>query len=207
MSAPEIAVFVVDDDADVLEGLAVLLATAGHHVVSCGSGAELLQRLSPESAGCILLDLRMPGMNGLEVQRELARRGLGLPVVFLSGHGDIPIAVQAVRAGAIDFLEKPVRERPLLAAVEAALQTDRERRALEAERREMRNLLASLSPRESQVADLLLAGRRTSEIAANLGLSSRTVEMHRARLLRRLGARTSAEAVRIVQRARAILET
>ncbi|HSM50961.1 MAG TPA: response regulator [Thermoanaerobaculia bacterium] len=205
MSAPENTVFVVDDDADVLEGLAVLLATAGHHVVTCGSGAQLLARLAGETAGCILLDLRMPGMNGLEVQRELARRGLGQPVVFLSGHGDIPVAVQAVRAGAIDFLEKPVRERPLLAAVEKALDADRERRARERDRREMRDLLASLSPRETQVADLLQAGRRTPEIAATLGLSRRTVEMHRARLLRRLGARTSAEAVRIVQRARAII--
>lgn len=195
-------VFVVDDDPDVLDGLSLLLRSAGFSALPFAGGAKLLSELSPEAAGCILLDLRMPGMSGLEVQRELTRRGMNQPVIFLSGHGDIPVAVQAVLAGARTFLEKPVRDQQLLAAVAEAISADRDRRERERGQRATRELLESLSPREAQVADLLLAGLRTPAIALRLGLSRRTVEMHRARLLKRLGAKTSAEAARIVQGAR-----
>ena len=125
-----------------------------------------------------------------------------MPVVFLSGHGDIPIAVEAIRAGAMDFLEKPVRDKQLFASVERALQEDRRRQTETADRSKARGLLDSLSPRETEVADLIIEGLKTAEIAERLDLSPRTVEMHRARLLRRLGARTSAEAVRIIEEAR-----
>ena len=199
-------VFVVDDDVDVVDALAMLLRSSGHSVVTCLSGSELLERIVPEAPGCVLLDLRMPDMGGLEVQRRLSARELRQPVVFLSGHGDIPVALRAVRAGALDFLEKPVRDRQLLAAVEGALAVDRERRAERAEIAATRALLESLSPREAEVADRVLAGLRTQEIAADLKLSRRTVEMHRARLLKRIGAKTSAEAARIVQRARDVSE-
>jgi two-component system, LuxR family, response regulator FixJ len=114
-------IWVVDDEPDVLDALALLLRSADYTAILCRSGAELLERLDEEAAGCILLDLRMPGMGGFEVQRELARRGCRLPVVFLSGHGDIPIAVQAITAGALDFLEKPVRHQKLFEVVERAL--------------------------------------------------------------------------------------
>ncbi len=201
-AASDAVVFVVDDDADVRDGLSMLLRSSGYAVVPCASGGELLERLGPASAACILLDLRMPGMSGLEVQRELCQRGLPQPVVFLSGHGDIPVAVQTVLAGALDFLEKPVRERQLLAAVAQALAVGEERRERERARQATRALLAALSPREAEVADLLLAGLRTPAIATRLGLSRHTVEMHRARLLKRLGAKTSAEAARILQGAR-----
>ena len=202
MPAPEPAVYLVDDDPDVLEALALLLSASGYATVACASGAELLERLEPDAPGCVLLDLRMPGMSGLDVQRELARRRLDQPGGLSLRHGDIPVAVQAVLAGALDFLEKPIRDRQLLERVERALAVDRERREEARVRRSTRELLESLSPREAEVADLVLAGLRTREIAARLGLSARTVEMHRARLLKRLGARNSAEAAQIVQRAR-----
>jgi RNA polymerase sigma factor (sigma-70 family) len=196
------AVWVVDDEPDVLDALALLLRSADYEVVACRGGRELLDRLDEEATGCILLDLRMSDMGGLEVQRELTRRGCRRPVIFLSGHGDIPIAVEAIRAGALDFLEKPVRDRQLFASVDRALDEDRRRQTAAAVRREARELLDSLSPREAQVANLILEGLKTADIAKRLELSPRTVEMHRARLLRRLGARTSAEAVRILEGAR-----
>lgn len=198
-------IWVVDDEPDVLDALTMLLRSADYTVVPCRSGRELLDRLDEETTGCILLDLRMPGMGGFEVQRELARRASRLPVVFLSGHGDIPIAVRAIQAGALDFLEKPVRDIQLFAVVERALEEDRRRQAAAASQREALELLDSLSPREAQVADLILEGLRTAAMAERLGLSPRTVEMHRARLLRRLGARTSAEAVTIIEAARTLV--
>ena len=200
-------IWVVDDEPDVLDALAMLLRSADYAVVPCRGGRDLLDRLDEGATGCILLDLRMPGMGGFEVQRELTRRGCRLPVIFLSGHGDIPIAVEAIRAGALDFLEKPVRDRQLFASVERALDEDRRRKAAAAVRGEARDLLDSLSPREAEVADLILDGLKTADIAERLGLSPRTVEMHRARLLRRLGARTSAEAVKIIEAARALAES
>lgn len=202
MTTQRPAVWVVDDEPDVLDALALLLRSADYEVVACRGGRELLDRLDEKAAGCILLDLRMPGMGGLEVQRELTRRGCRRPVIFLSGHGDIPIAVEAIRAGALDFLEKPVRDRQLFASVDRALDEDRRRQTAAAVRREARELLDSLSPREAQVANLILEGLKTADIAKRLELSPRTVEMHRARLLRRLGARTSAEAVKILEGAR-----
>lgn len=195
-------VWVVDDDPDVRDAVAMLLRAARRRAEPCASGEELLARLTPAARGCVLLDVRMGGMSGIEVQREMARRGLRQPIVFLSGHGDIPMAVRAVRAGALDFLEKPAAEGPLLQAVTRALAADRAHRR-EAERRAaLRATVAALSPREAEVADLLIAGLRNPEIARRLGLSERTVEMHRARLLRRLGARTTAEAVHLVLRSR-----
>jgi FixJ family two-component response regulator len=196
------AVWVVDDDADVRDALTLLLGSHRFPVEPCASGEELLSRLKSDTRGCVLLDVRMPGLSGLEVQQEMVRRGLAQPVVFLSGHGDIPMVVRVVRAGALDFLEKPVGERALVAAVERALAADRERRRAADKAARLRALVESLSPREAEVADLLNQGFRNPEIAERLGLSQRTVEMHRARLLRRLGARTTAEAVRILQYAR-----
>jgi FixJ family two-component response regulator len=205
MTADSPRIWLVDDEPDVLDALSLLIRSAEYTVVPCRSGGELLERLDDEGTGCILLDLRMPGMGGFEVQRELARRGCRLPLVFLSGHGDIPIAVQAIQAGALDFLEKPVRDLKLFEVLERALEEDRRRQAAERARQEARRLLDSLSPREAEVADLMLEGLRTADMAARLGLSPRTVEMHRARLLRRLGARTSVEAVRIIGAAREIV--
>lgn len=202
MTANNPRIWVVDDEPDVLDALTLLIRSADYSVIPCRSGGELLDSLDEDGTGCILLDLRMAGMGGFEVQRELARRGCRHPVVFLSGHGDIPIAVQAIQAGALDFLEKPVRDSKLFEVLERAFEEDRRRQAAEDARRKARELLDALSPREAEVADLMLEGLRTADMAARLGLSPRTVEMHRARLLRRLGGRTSVEAVRILKEAR-----
>lgn len=205
MNVRDADVWIVDDEPDVVDALALLLRSGGYSVVRCQSGRELLDQLDVDALACIVLDMRMPEMSGFEVQRELQRRGYQQPVVFLSGHGDIPMAVQAMRAGALEFLEKPVRGAELFAAVDRGLEVARSRHRENEQRRAARELLESLSQRENDVADLLRAGLRSREIAERLELSPRTVEMHRARLLKRVGARTAAEAVRIIQGARALL--
>jgi len=192
-------VWIVDDDADVLQALDLQLSTAGFTTIPCRSGTELLAGLDAERPGCILLDLRMPGMNGIDVQRELGRRGDPHPIVFLTGHGDVPMAVMALKAGALDFLEKPVHRERLLAALEGALARDRELREERARTGHLRELARSLTPRESEVGALLLEGLRTAEIAERLQLSRRTAEMHRARLFKRIGARTTGDAAGILQ--------
>lgn len=206
MNTKSECVWVVDDEPEVVAALAFLLRSARYTVVQCQSGADLLERLDDERVGCILLDLRMPEMDGFAVQRELARRGSRQPVVFLSGHGDIQIAMQAVQGGAIDFLEKPVHDAQLFAAVDRALEEDRLRCADQNAQREAKGLLESLSAREAQVANLMVAGLTTREIAERFDLSPRTVEMHRARLLRRLGARNAVDAVRILKEARHLVD-
>ncbi len=198
MTTAEPTVWVVDDDGDVRGAVGMLLSSAGLSFETCSDGAELLARLSPDTPGCVLLDLRMPRMSGLEVQHELLERGLLQPVVFLSGHGDIPIAMRAVRAGALDFLEKPFRDKQLLEAIERALAEDRQRRAEREALAQARARVASLTPREADVANLLVEGLTSTEIAERLNLSRHTVDMHRLRLRRRLGATTSGDVVRIV---------
>ncbi len=198
MASAEPTVWVVDDDGDVRGAVGMLLSSAGLSFETCSDGAELLARLSPDTPGCVLLDLRMPRMSGLEVQHELLERGLLQPVVFLSGHGDIPIAMRAVRAGALDFLEKPFRDKQLLEAIERALAVDRQRRAEREALAQARARVASLTPREADVANLLVEGLTSTEIAERLNLSRHTVDMHRLRLRRRLGATTSGDVVRIV---------
>lgn len=191
-------VWIVEDDADVLQALDLQLQTAGFSTTPCRSGPELLDRIEDTRAGCILLDLRMPGMSGIDVQRELNRRGVPQPVVFLTGHGDVPMAVMALKAGAVDFLEKPARLERLLEALEHALSLDHELRKTRSQTEHLRVLRQSLTRRESEVATLLLDGLRTAEIAERLELSRRTAEMHRARLFKRIGARTTADAARIL---------
>src|SRR5512137_1642485 len=171
MPGAEPTVWVVDDDADVRGAVGMLLSSAGLSVKTCSDGEELLARLSPDAPGCVLLDLRMPRMSGLEVQRELLDRGLLQPVVFLSGHGDIPIAMRAVQAGALDFLEKPFRDEQLLEAIDRAFAVDRERRAEREARAQARARLAALTPREAAVANLIVEGLTSSEIAERLKLS------------------------------------
>jgi FixJ family two-component response regulator len=201
--AAEATVWVVDDDAEIRGAIALLLSSAGRRVETCPGGEELLARLSPETPGCVLLDLRMPRLSGLEVQRELLARGLLQPVVFVSGQGDIPIAMRAVQAGALDFLEKPFREAQLLAAIERALDVDRKRRAERDERARAHARLETLTPREADVAHLIAEGLTSEQIAARLKLSRRTVDMHRLRLRKRLGVTTSGEIVRLVLEERA----
>jgi FixJ family two-component response regulator len=192
---PEL-VHIVDDDAQVRAATSYLLSSKGYTTEIYASGAEFLRDADLER-GCILLDLRMPGMDGLEVQEELMSRGVLLPVVVISGHGDVGTAVKAMKLGAVDFLEKPYREEDLTAAVERALslsgkRTDRRQSEITAAAR-----LQELSPREVQVLQGLLGGLSNKEIARRLDLSPRTVEMHRANLMASLAVESLSEAIRL----------
>mgnify|MGYP006420796953 CR=1 FL=1 len=191
-------VYIVDDDPDVREATSFLVITAGYAAVSFETPEELLDRIAKDTAGCLILDLRLPGMNGLELQRELAGREIRLPIIFITGHGDIPMAVEAVNAGALDFLEKPFDNEALLARVEEAIVADRERRAREAASAEIDQRLERLTPRERQVMEGILAGKLNKVIGYELDMSTRTVEVHRGRILEKLGARNAPEMVRLV---------
>jgi two-component system, LuxR family, response regulator FixJ len=190
-------VHVVDDDPAVRRSLERLLDAAGFHVVSYQSPAAFLNAASGLSAGCILLDIRMPGVDGLEVQARLNRLRVNLPVIVMTGHGDVPSAVRAMKAGAVDFLEKPFDDETLLnviggAFAKASRLIGGDREAVRAAQR-----IATLSPREREVLDALLAGRPNKVIAFDLNISVRTVEVHRARMMERLGTKQFADAIRL----------
>lgn len=191
-------VFLVDDDADVRDAVSMLLSTADHKVEVFSTAQELLDRIKPEDAGCMVLDVRLPGMDGLELQRALYRQGIRMPVIFITGHGDIPMAVRAVNAGALDFLEKPFDDDKLLERVEEALANDREQREIAERRATIEERLATLTPREREVMEEILKGKLNKVIAADLDLSTRTVEVHRARILEKLHVRNVSAMVRLV---------
>jgi FixJ family two-component response regulator len=178
-----------------------LLKAAGHVVEAFASPREFLARERYEGPGCLVLDLRMPEMTGLELQDVLERAGHTLPVVFVSGHGDIPASVRAMKAGAIDFLTKPVQNRALLEAIERALARDAAARAVRAERDAARTRLARLTPRERQVCDLVATGLLNKQIAAELGTGEKTIKWHRAHVMGKLGVGSVAELVRLIDRA------
>lgn len=191
-------VHVVDDDPAVRNALKWLVEGEGLLVQAHASAEDFLGALVPEQPGCALVDLRMPGMSGLELQQALARRGVGLPLVFISAHGDVPVAVTAMRRGAVDFVEKPFDNAALIAAVRRALGADALRRGGDDERAVMRARLATLSPREREVLEAVVAGRANKRIAAELGIAIKTVEVHRARVMDKMGAGSIAELVRFV---------
>lgn len=186
-------VFVVDDDAAVRDGVSLLLETAGLAAESYDSAESFLAALAPEQAGCLILDMHMPGMGGLDLQKELARRGVRLPIIFLTGHGDIPTTVRAMKAGAADFLTKPIDGALLLDRVQAALARNRKEREDEAARQAMRARLEALTGREREILALAVAGYPNKEIARRLDISFRTVEVHRSRILLKTGAATLLE--------------
>lgn len=188
-------VFLVDDDHSMREALSQLLDNAGFEVKAYPGGAEFLADCDKDSAGCVLLDMSMPGMNGREVQMELAKRGIRLPILFLTGHGDIPSAVQAVKAGAVDFLEKPIRGYVLLARVGKALEIDTERRRSADKTRDLRQRHARLTPREREVMRWITSGLSNKEVARKLELSPRTVEVHRQHVMYKMGADNLVELV------------
>jgi two-component system, LuxR family, response regulator FixJ len=193
-------VHVVDDDAAVRRSLALLLRSAGFAVETYESGDMFLRAAStPEGLrfGCVLLDLRMPGMDGFAVQREMAARGLGLPVVVVTAHGDVPLAVQAMRAGASDFIEKPYAGEAIIRAAEAAFARGEEERARSREAADAAARVSALTPREADVLRGLVAGRQNKVMARDLGISPRTVEIHRANLMEKLGVGSLSEAVRL----------
>ncbi len=190
-------IFIVDDDADVRDTLALLLQAAAYRVRCFASAREFLA-MAPEGGGCLIADIRMPGMGGLELQEEIARAGLTLPVIFITGHGDVSLAVKAMKSGAVDFIEKPFEGETLLAGVEKALKMGRAWRDREAEALAARTLLAALTPRERDVLEQLVQGRPNKVAAFELGISPRTVEIHRARIMGKMKARSLSDLVRAV---------
>jgi two-component system, LuxR family, response regulator FixJ len=191
-------VYVVDDDDAVRDSLRLLLKSAGIPCEAFGSAQEFLGGYDPAQPGCLVLDVRMPGMSGLEMQTELNLRGATIPVIFITGHGDIPMAVEAMQHGAFDFLQKPFRDQELLDRVQRALTRDTENRARLRHTDRIRERLATLSPREREVLDLVTQGKANKMVAGDLGVSQRTVEIHRAHVMQKMEAGSLAELVRMM---------
>lgn len=191
-------VYIVDDDDAVRASIRLLIRSVGLDARVHASAQEFLSSYDPRDAGCLLLDVRMPGMSGLDLQQELNRRGATIPVVFITGHGDVPMAVEAMQQGAFDFLQKPFRDQDLLDRVQRALARDAESRDRLAGRASIRARLATLTPREKEVMDLITRGKANKVVGADLGVSQRTVEIHRAHVMEKMHAGSLAELVRMV---------
>lgn len=196
-------VFIVDDDASVLKALARLVRSAGLTAETFASPREFLDRRRDDRPGCIVLDLRMPELSGLELQAMLEREGDALPVIFLSGHGDVPTSVAAMKAGAVDFLTKPCDERQILAAIQRAIARDDRARSARDKLAGPRARFAALTARERQVCELITDGRSNNQIAAALGTSLKDAKVQRARVMLKLGVDSLADLVRLVERLRA----
>jgi two-component system response regulator FixJ len=191
-------VFIVDDDEAVRNSLRLLLKSVGLVPAAMGSAREFLQKHDPTQPGCLVLDVRMPEMSGLELQEQLNLLGAVIPVIFITGHGDVPMAVEAMQAGAFDFLQKPFRDQDLIDRIQRALEKDRTNRAVLDERAVIRQRLESLTPREREVLDMVASGKPNKIMASDLGVSQRTVEIHRARVMEKMGATSLAQLVRMV---------
>src|ERR1700758_626257 len=191
-------VFVVDDDEAVRSSLRLLLKSVGLAATALPTAQEFLAKYDPQQPGCLVLDVRMPGMSGLELQEQLNVRGAMIPVIFITGHGDIPMAVEAMQQGAFDFLQKPFRDQDLIDRIQRALEKDRASRAALNERSLIRERLESLTPREREVLTLVTSGKPNKIMAADLGVSQRTVEIHRARVMEKMGASSLAQLVRMI---------
>ncbi len=191
-------IMVVDDDAGVRSAMRALLKSVGLESQLFTSAREFLAAYQPAQPGCLLLDIRMPGTSGLELQQQLNLRGAVLPVIFMTGHGDVPMAVEAMQQGAFDFLQKPFRDQDLLDRIQRALVKDAESRATLREHSRIRTHLESLTAREREVLDLLTQGKQNKAIAQDLGVSPRTIEIHRARVMEKMNAQSVAELVRMM---------
>ena len=190
-------IFVVDDDEAVRDSLGALLESAGFEVETFSSGADFLDRLDPKRGGCIVLDVRMPGLSGLEIQEKLTEKRITLPVIIITGHGDVPIAVQAIKAGAMDFIEKPFGDDIILESVGRALERGRRNKRDASSAVEIEARMARLTPREREVLGQLVIGNPNKIIAYELGISPRTVEIHRARVIEKMEARSLSHLVRL----------
>lgn len=190
-------VFVVDDDPDIRDALQALIESVGLKASTFSGAQHFLDRYDPDTPGCVILDIRMPGMSGLDLQHDLAKRGIHIPVIIITGHAEVPVAVQALKCGAFDFIEKPFSPQLLLDRIRRAVEVDSQQRQASAERAEIMARMAELTPRERQVMDLVIAGKANKVIAAELGLSPKTVEVHRAQVMRKMRVDSLAELVRV----------
>ena len=193
-------VFVVDDDPSVRSSLKFLITTVGLHVETFDSAETALQRLSPDAPNCLVLDVRLRGLSGLDLQNELAARNCQVPIVFITGHGDIPMSVRAMKAGAIEFLTKPFRDQDLLDAVHIALERDRMRRELEKEITGLQQRFDSLTSREREVISMVAAGKLNKQIADQLGTAENTIKVHRSRAMEKMHAESVADLVRMIEK-------
>ncbi len=191
-------VYVVEDDEAVRDSLELLLKSDGKQVKPYPSATDFLGDYSEEMAGCIVLDIRMPGMDGMELQKKLNARHCLLPIIFVTGHGDVPLAVDAMKEGAVDFIQKPYREEALLEKIEAALEQDREQRKTLSERQEIVRRIRTLTPRETEIMERMIGGQANKVIAIELDISQRTVEIHRSRVMHKMGTHSLAHLVRMV---------
>jgi FixJ family two-component response regulator len=194
---PSSVVFIVDDDAAVREAIESLLRSVDLQVATFGSASEFLRSKLPDVPGCLVLDVRLPGLSGLDFQTELAKAGIQIPIIFITGYGDIPMTVRAMKAGAVEFLTKPFREQDMLDAVQVALGRDRDRREQDKKTFELRKLFDSLTSREQEVMGFVTSGLMNKQIAAEIGVSEITVKVHRGNVMRKMGARSLADLVRI----------
>jgi FixJ family two-component response regulator len=191
------AVFVVDDDASVREALDGLFRSIGLQAKTFGSAAEFLQNKLPDAPSCLVLDVRLPGLSGIDFQTELAASGLHIPIIFMTGYGDIPMTVKAMKAGAVEFLPKPFRDQDMLDAVQQALERDRERRERNSGLDKLKSSFDTLTPREQEVMGLVTAGLMNKQVAGEIGVSEITAKVHRGNIMRKMGAKSLAELVRM----------
>lgn len=193
-------VFVIDDDPSVRSSLKFLISTVGLQVESFDSAETFLKRKPPQTTSCLVLDVRLRGLSGLDFQRELAAKSIRIPIVFITGHGDIPMSVRAMKAGAVEFLTKPFRDQDLLDAIRVALERDRARREQEKEATELQQRFGSLTPREQEVISMVASGMLNKQIAGQLGTAENTVKVHRSRAMEKMRAQSLADLVRMIEK-------
>jgi FixJ family two-component response regulator len=193
-------VYVVDDDLSVRKALERLLRSAGYNAMTFASAPEFLNFTCPDTPGCLILDIKMPELSGLELQDRLSEKGLFLPIIFITGHGTVPASVRAFKAGALDFLQKPFKDRELLDAVSRGIEKHRRMRREQKETKTLRTRLETLTPREREVFGLVVTGMLNKQVAFDLGVTEKTIKVHRARVMQKMGARSLADLVRFAEK-------
>ena len=207
MDKSEPVVYVVDDEKQILESLSMLLKTMDLRVQMYSNAEDFLNDYNPEQHGCLVLDVRMPGMSGLELQAQLSSERINIPIIIITGHGDVPMAVQAIRVGALDFIEKPFREQELLDSIQKAIKLDAKNKVKRAEREKWKEAFSVLTPREREIVRELVVGKANKLIAYELGISPKTVDFHRANIMDKLGVESVVELVRLIQKLKIGLES